>query len=62
MDTGKPRKKVTEDEVEVRTRLDSTDIITFFLMTGPFWGALPLLLGLLGAWYFGKMSVGIWMY
>tara|TARA_R100000306_G_scaffold3060_1_gene5937 strand:- start:1241 stop:1429 length:189 start_codon:yes stop_codon:yes gene_type:complete len=62
MDTGKPRKKVTEDEVEVRTRFDATDIITFFLMTGPFWGALPLLLGLLGAWYFGKMSVGIWMY
>ena len=27
MDTGKPRKKVTEDEVEVRTRFDSTDII-----------------------------------
>lgn len=62
MDTGRPRKKVTEEEEEVRTKFDSTDILVFFLMTGPFWGALPLLLGVLGAWYFGKMSGGLWRY
>ena len=62
MDTGRPRKKVTEEEEEVRTKFDSTDILVFFLKTGPFWGALPLLVGVLGAWYFGKMSGGFWRY
>jgi hypothetical protein len=57
MDTGKPRNKnVDTDRREFKPPLDATDLIVFVLSTGPFWGALPLLLGLLGAWYFGRLT------
>ena len=57
MDTGKPRNKnVDTDRREFKLPLDATDLIVFVLSTGPFRGSLPLLLGLLGAWYFSKLT------
>jgi len=57
MDTGKPRNKnVDTDRREFKPSLDATDLIVFVLSTGPLWAALPLLLGLLGAWYFGRLT------
>ena len=36
------------------------DIVVWFVRTGPFWAAVPFLLGIFGAWYFRIRCDGTW--